>query len=238
MHEWVSLLAWGDAGWGDEMVRGALWSLLLGSVAFVLGVVIGSFGAAAKLSYLPPLRWLGRGYTTLIRGVPDLLVIYLLFFGGSNAVMAVARSVFGYDGYIELDAFTIGVIALGTVSGAYSTEVIRGAVLAVPRGQIEAARACGMSGWLLFRRIMVPQVARYALPGLGNVWQITLKDTSLISIVGLVEIMRSAFVASGSTKKPFVFFLTAACLYLVLTACSNRAFGLAELWANRGVRRV
>jgi octopine/nopaline transport system permease protein len=165
-------------------------------------------------------------------------VIYLLFFGGNQAVMAIARSVFGYDGYIELNAFTIGAIALGTVSGAYSTEVIRGAVLAVPRGQIEAARACGMSGWLLFRRIMVPQVARYALPGLGNVWQLTLKDTSLISIVGLVEIMRSASIASGSTQKPFVFYLAAAVLYLVLTAGSNRAFGLAELWANRGVRRV
>src|SRR3546814_15035332 len=101
--------------------------------------------------------------------------------------MAVARGLFGYDGYIELNAFTIGAIALGTVSGAYSTEVIRGAVLVVPKGQLEAARACGMSGWLLFRRILVPQIARYALPGLGNVWQLTLKDTSLISIVGLVE---------------------------------------------------
>jgi octopine/nopaline transport system permease protein len=111
-------------------------------------------------------------------------------------------------------------------------------VLAVPRGQIEAARACGMSGWLLFRRIMVPQVARYALPGLGNVWQLTLKDTSLISIVGLVEIMRSASIASGSTQKPFVFYLSAAVLYLCLTAGSNRVFGLAELWANRGVRRA
>lgn len=238
MAEWADLLAWGDAGWGDEMVRGAVWTLLLATVAFVLGVAVGSIGAAAKLSHLPPLRWLGQGYTTVIRGVPDLLVIYLLFFGGNQAVMAIARGLFGYDGYIELDAFTIGAIALGTVSGAYSTEVIRGAVQAVPYGQIEAARGCGMSGWLLFRRIMVPQVARYALPGLGNVWQLTLKDTSLISIVGLVEIMRSASIASGSTQKPFVFYLSAACLYLLLTAGSNRVFGVAESWANRGVRRV
>src|SRR3546814_3603674 len=128
------------------MVRGALGSLLLATVSFLLGVLIGSLGAAAKLSFLPPLRWLGQGYTTLIRGVPDLLVIYLLFFGGNQAVMAVARGLFGYDGYIELNAFTIGAIALGTVSGAYSTEVIRGAVLVVPKGQLEAARACGMSG--------------------------------------------------------------------------------------------
>jgi octopine/nopaline transport system permease protein len=238
MPEWMSLLAWGDSGWGDEMVRGAMWTILLATVAFALGVVIGAFGAAAKLSPLPPLRWLGEGYTTVIRGVPDLLVIYLLFFGGNQAVMSIARSVFGYDGYIELNAFTIGAVALSLVSGAYATEVIRGAVLTVPTGQLEAARACGMSGWLLFRRILVPQVARYALPGLGNVWQLTLKDTSLISIVGLVEIMRSASIASGSTQKPFVFYLAAACLYLLLTSGSNRVFGLAELWANRGVRRA
>src|SRR3546814_6657544 len=137
--------------------------------------------------------------------------------------MAVARGLFGYDGYIELNAFTIGAIALGTVSGAYSTEVIRGAVLVVPKGQLEAARACGMSGWLLFRRILVPQIARYALPGLGNVWQLTLKDTSLISIVGLVEIMRSASIASGSTQQPFVFYGTAAVLYLGLTAGDRKS---------------
>ena len=238
MGDWVSLLAWGDAGWGDEMVRGALWTLALSVVAFAIGVLIGSFGAAAKLSYLPPLRWLGQGYTTVIRGIPDLLVIYLLFFGGNQAVMSIARGLFGYDGYIELNAFSIGAIALGTVSGAYSTEVIRGAVLAVPRGQLEAARACGISGWLLFRRVLVPQVARYALPGLGNVWQLTLKDTSLISVVGLVEIMRHAFVASGSTKEPFTFFVTAAVLYLALTSLSNKVFDKAEIWANRGVRRA
>src|SRR3546814_20160822 len=124
--------------------------------------------------------------------------------------MAVARGLFGYDGYIELNAFTIGAIALGTVSGAYSTEVIRGAVLVVPKGQLEAARACGLSGWLLFRRILVPQIARYALPGLGNVWQLTLKDTSLISIVGLVEIMCPASIASRPTRKPFLFSVHAA----------------------------
>ena len=151
--------------------------------------------------------------------------------------MAVAR-VFGYDEYIEFNAFTTGVIALGIISGAYSTEVIRGAVLAIPKGQIEAAKACGMSTWTRFHRILVPQVARFALPGLGNVWQLTLKDTSLISVVGLVEIMRQAFVASGSTKEPFTFFVTAAILYMALTSLSNKVFDGAEVWANRGVRRV
>ena len=235
--EWILLLQWGDDGWGDEMVRGMFMTLAVAMAAFLLGIVIGIIGAAIKLSRFPGLRLIGEAYTTFIRGIPDLLVIYLLFFGGSMAAMAVAR-IFGYDDYIELDAFAIGSIALGTISGAYATEVIRGAVLAVPKGQIEAAKACGMSRFLLFRRIMVPQVARFALPGLGNVWQLTLKDTSLISVIGLVEIMRQASVASGSTQQPFTFYLAAGVLYLTLTAFSNRGFSLAELWANRGVRRA
>jgi octopine/nopaline transport system permease protein len=237
MPEWLGLLAWGDDGWGDEMVRGAGMTILCATAAFALGIVIGTGGAAIKLSGVRALTLLGDVYTTVIRGVPDLIIIYIIFFGGGQAAMGVAR-LFGYTEYLELNSFATGVIALAFISGAYSTEVLRGAVLAVPRGQIEAARACGMSGWLLFRRILVPQVARYALPGLGNVWQLTLKDTSLISVVGLTEIMRTAFVAAGSTKQPFTFFVTAAVLYLTLTAFSNKVFDGAEVWANRGVRRA
>ena len=233
----MTLLSFGDQGWGDEMVRAALVTLALSVSAMLLGLLIGIFGAAAKLSRSRPLRTLGGTYTTVIRGIPELLIIYLLFFGGSGATMAVA-SIFGYHGYIELNAFTIGTIAIGFISGAYSTEVLRGAYLAVLRGQIEAARACGMSGLLLFRRIMFPQVARYALPGIGNVWQLTLKDTALISVTGLVEIMRQAHVAAGSTRSPFIFFLAAAVLYLAFTTVSNQGFRRAEIWAERGVRRV
>jgi len=233
----MELLSWGDTGWGDELVRAAFTTMLVAMAAFGLGLVIGAAAAALRLSSVPPFRWLVEGYTTFIRGIPELLVLYLLFFGGNQAAMAVA-GVFGHTGYIELDAFTIGAIAIGIVSGAYSTEVIRGAVLAVPRGEIEAAKACGMSSFLLFRRIMVPQVARFALPGLGNVWQLTLKDTALISITGLVEIMRQAQIASGSTQQPFTFYVCAAALYLLLTSLSNFGFGRAERWANRGVRRA
>lgn len=237
MSDWIDLLRWGDEGWSDEMAHGALVTLEVAVAAFILGIVIGAGGAAIKLSRVRALELFGDLYTTVIRGVPDLIIIYIIFFGGGQVAMSVAK-VFGYNGYIEINPFMTGVIALGFISGAYSTEVIRGAVLAVPRGQIEAAKACGMSGWLLFRRIMVPQVARYALPGLGNVWQLTLKDTSLISVVGLTEIMRSAFIGSGSTKEPFLFFLSAAVLYLALTSLSNKVFDTAETWANRGVRRA
>ena len=234
----MELLSFGDSGWGDEMARGALMTLAVALAAFALGIVIGCGGAALKLSRFLALRVIGDAYTTIVRGIPDLLIIYLLFFGGNQAAGWFASKVFRYEGYVELNAFTIGMIAIGVVSGAYSTEVIRGAVLTVPKGQIEAAKAVGMSTWLRFRRVLGPQVMRFALPGLGNVWQLTLKDTSLISIVGLVEIMRQASVASGSTREPFTFYFVALLLYLMLTAVSNYGFGHAELWANRGVRRA
>lgn len=220
------------------MARGAVITLLVAVAAYALGIVIGAGLAAMKLSGLAPLRWLAEAYTTVIRGIPELLVIYLVFFGGGTALRAIASGMFGYEGYIDLPIFATGVICLAVSAGAYSAEVIRGAVLVVPRGQIEAAIAIGMSKGQRFWRILVPQVARFALPGLGNVWQFTLKDTSLISVIGLVEIMRQAAIAAGSTKEPFTFYLVAALLYLGLTSLSNRGFDRAEAWANKGVRRA
>lgn len=233
----LELLSFGPGGWGDEMLTGAAMTVAVATSAFLLGIIFGSLGAAAKLSNGFVLRALAEVYTTLVRGVPELLVIYLLFFGGSGMIMAAAR-LFGYDEYIELNAFTVGMVAVGLVSGAYSTEVIRGAVQAVPYGQIEAARACGMSRWLILRRILVPQTLRYALPGLGNVWQLTLKDTSLISVTALAEIMRMSAVAAGSTRQPFIFYAAATLLYLALTTVSTLLFNEAERRAMRGVRRV
>jgi len=233
----LELLILGDKGWGDEMLRAASVTLLLSLTAMSIGLFISIFGTLSKLSDKFYVRVIADVYTTIVRGIPELLVIYLLFFGGSNAVMGMAK-LFGYHGYIELNAFIIGSVAVGAISGAYSTEVMRGAFLAVPRGQIDAAKSVGMSKLVLFRRVLIPQVLRYALPGLGNVWQLTLKDTSLVMVTGLVEIMRQAHVASGSTYSPFTFYVTAALLYLILTTASNRIFYSAENWANKGVRRA
>ena len=233
----LELLILGDKGWGDEMLRAASVTLLLSLTAMSIGLFISIFGTLSKLSDKFYVRVIADVYTTIVRGIPELLVIYLLFFGGSNAVMGMAK-LFGYHGYIELNAFIIGSVAVGAISGAYSTEVMRGAFLAVPRGQIDAAKSVGMSKLVLFRRVLIPQVLRYALPGLGNVWQLTLKDTSLVMVTGLVEIMRQAHVASGSTYSPFTFYVTAALLYLMLTTASNRIFYSAENWANKGVRRA
>ena len=233
----LELLILGDKGWGDEMLRATLVTLMVSLSAMGIGLFISIFGTLSKLSNKFYLRLFGDIYTTIVRGIPELLVIYLLFFGGSNAVMSIAK-LFGYNGYIELNAFVIGSIAVGAISGAYSTEVIRGAFLAIPRGQIDAAKSVGMNKFIIFTRILIPQILRYALPGLGNVWQLTLKDTALIMVTGLVEIMRQAHVASGSTYSPFTFYITAALLYLILTTVSNTIFNSAENWANKGVRRV
>lgn len=233
----LEALAFGPDGWGDEMLRGMAMTIAVAVAAFLTGVAVGSAGAAAKLSGNRALVILAEVYTTVVRGIPELLVIYLLFFGGNGMVQAVA-GVFGHSGYIEVSPFVVGVVAVGLISGAYSTEVIRGAVGSVPKGQLEAATACGMSRPLILRRVLAPLTLRYALPGLGNVWQLTLKDTALISVTSLAEIMRMANVAAGSTHQPFLFYATAMALYLALTTVSTSAFDRVERWSLRGVRRA
>jgi octopine/nopaline transport system permease protein len=233
----MELLSFGDRGWGDELARAAAMTLAVAACAFLLGLVFGSLGAWAKARGGRVGAIAVDVYTTVIRGIPELLVIYLLFFGGSGALMFFAR-MFGHTGYVEINAFATGAIAIAVVNGAYSLEVIRGAVQSVPKGEIEAAKAFGMSPWTLFRRVLAPQTLRFALPGLGNVWQLALKETALISVTGLVEIMRQATIGAGSTKQPFTFYAVACLLYLMLTTVSGRGFARAERWASRGVRRA
>jgi len=233
----LTLLQWGDAGWGDALAYGTAMTVVVAACSYFFGIIFGSIFAAMKLSRFRSLRLIGDVYTTVIRGVPELLIIFLVFFGGGTLLSSIAKGMFGYKGYIELPIFAIGVLCISVSAGAYATEVIRAAVLAVPVGQIEAAKSIGMGPRLRLIRILIPQAARFALPGLGNVWQFTLKDTSLISVVGLVEIMRTAAMGAGSTKQPFTFYITAFVIFLLLSSVSNRGFLKAEKWANRGVRR-
>lgn len=233
----MELLAFGDQGWGDEILRGAGMTIAVALVSFAFGLIVGMIIAGAKLAGGFVLAGIADAYTTVVRGVPELLVIYLLFFGLEGFIIQLATA-FGYGGTIRLDAFTIAALAVGMISGAYSAEVMRGAILAVPRGQMEAARAVGMSPVLRFRRILVPQMLRLALPGLGNVWQLTLKDTALISVTGLAELMRISGVAARSEREPFLFYLIAALVYLVLTSVSQAGFQAAENRAGRGYRRA
>ena len=232
----LEIITFGDTGWGDELLLGMIMTIMVSTSSLAFGLVIGTLFASFKLSNSLILRAIAEFYTTVVRGVPELLVIYLLFFGGGSAVMYIAK-IFGYMGYIELSPFTIGTIAVGSISGAYSTEVIRGAILAVPKGQFEAAKTLGMKKSIMSLKIIFPQVARLALPGIGNVWQVTLKDTALISVTGLVEIMRQSKIAAGSTHEPFLFYTVAIFLYLFITSISYQFFNRAESKFSKGFVR-
>jgi octopine/nopaline transport system permease protein len=199
----------------------------------LIGFLFALIFTPLKLSKNKFLNLIANTYTTIIRGVPELLVIYLFFFGGSAAVMFVA-SIFGYGEYIEINAFITGAFSIGIISGAYSTEVFRGAIQSIDKGQFEAANVLGLSKFGKFFKIILPQTLRLALPNLSNVWQITLKDTSLISVTGLVEIMRQSYVAAGSTRDPLFFYSFAAVLYLLLTFLSMKLINRLEAKYSRG----
>ena len=234
MSDWVTLFGFGPTGWGDELLAGMAVTAQLALSAFVLGMVLGMLGAGAKLSGARPLQVMAGAYTTIVRGVPEILIIFLLFYGGASLLRQVLEGL-GHVGPVEINAFLAGTIALGFVNGAYSTEVFRGAIQAVPKGQLEAARAVDMGPVLIFRRVLFPQLLRYALPGLGNLWQIMLKDTSLVSVIGLSDLLRVGFVASGSTRLPFTFYFAVAVLFLVLAVLSIMFFQWLERRVNRGM---
>jgi octopine/nopaline transport system permease protein len=234
---YFELMGFGPNGWGPTMLLAACVTLAVATCGFLIGGGIGALAAWAKLSQSLLARTIADAYTTVLRGVPDLLVIYLFYFGGS-AVLSSIGGLFGTSGFIGLPAFATGAAAIGVVSGAYQAEVLRGAYTALNRGELEAARSVGMHRWLMFRRIIAPQVLRYAIPGLGNVWQLALKESALISVTGLVELLRQSAIGAGSTRQPFSFYLTAAMLYLVITTVSSWGFARAETYSMRGIRRA
>jgi len=254
---YFELMQWGPEGWLDEMVFGTGLTLSVAVVSFLFGIVLGGLAAWAKISGSPVSRAIAGTYTTVLRGVPDLLVLYLFYFGGAVALAWLAKLAFGYTGFIALPGFLVATLAIGLVSGAYQAEVIRGSFTAIAPGEIEAARACGMSGWTLVRRIIGPQVLRYAIPGMGNIWQLVLKEAALVAVIGLAvqvaevkigdivlisetrfsDLLRQAHVAAGSTRQPFPFYITCALLYLALTTVSSAGFRRAEAWATRGLKR-
>ena len=229
----MDLLAFGKTGWGDELFIATLMTIAVSITAMLIGFLFALIFTPLKLSKNKFLNLIGNFYTTVIRGVPELLVIYLFFFGGSGAIMFVA-SMFGYNEYIEINAFLTGSFAIGIISGAYSTEVFRGAIQSIDKGQFEASKVLGFKKHIHFFKIIMPQMLRLAIPNLSNVWQITLKDTSLISVTGLVEIMRQSYIAAGSTRDPLFFYSFAAVLYLLLTYVSMKLINKLEVKYSRG----
>ena len=229
----MELLAFGKTGWGDELFIATLMTLAVSITAMLIGFIFALIFTPLKLSKNKFLNLIANCYTTVIRGVPELLVIYLFFFGGSGAVMFVA-SIFGYNDYIEINAFITGSFAIGIISGAYSTEVFRGAIQSIDKGQFEASKVLGLKKPIHFFKVIMPQMLRLAIPNLSNVWQITLKDTSLISVTGLVEIMRQSYIAAGSTRDPLFFYSFAAVLYLLLTFISMKLINRLEIKYSKG----
>ncbi|MGX1495801.1 polar amino acid transport system permease protein [Labrenzia sp. MBR-25] len=229
----LDLLALSPPGWGGVLLAGFAASLQLAVGGFGLGLLIGIGGAFGKLYGGPILRDLLEIYTTVIRAVPELVLILLLYYAGTDAVNSLLMLV-GLP-RVDISGLAAGIFVIGVVQGAYSTEVLRGAIKAIPPGQIEAARAYGMSPFKTLRRITLPAMLPYAIPGLSNLWLIATKDTALLAVVGFSELTLVTRQAAGATKAYMLFYCAAGVLYLTLTLVSNRVIGHIERRARRGI---
>ena len=228
----AQLLSLQPPGWGGNLLRGLVHSLQIALGAFAMGLVIGLAGAWGKLYGGPVTRDLLAVYTTVIRAVPELVLILILYFVGNDLINQAAAAL-GY-GRVELNGVVAGIWVLGVVQGAYATEVLRGAIQAVPPGQIEAARAFGMPPLMILRRVTIPAMMGFAAPGLANLWLIATKDTALLAIVGFSELTLETRQAASSTRAYFTFYMAAGVLYLMVTLTSGVIFGRIERWARRG----
>ena len=209
--------------------------LAIGSL--LLSVMLGLIGAAAKLAKNPVSQRLAAAYTTLSRGVPDLVLMMLLFYGGQQLLNEFGSATGLWD-YVEIEQFTAGVAAIGFVFGAYMTETFRGAILAIPRGQIDAGIACGMTPLTIFRRITWPQMVRHALPSFTNNWLVLIKATALVSVIGLHDLVWNASTAGRSVREPFTFMFAVLIIYLILTAISDVGLRWLDRRYSAGMRRV
>ncbi len=234
----IGLLGWGDAGWSDELARGLLLTVEISVCGYIVGFLLGLLGAGAKLSGNKFLYRLGDLYTTLVRAIPELLLIILIFYAGGSAMKAMLIGIGLVDDSFQVNAFAAVVVALGLIYGAYLTDVLRGAIQAIPKGQVEAARAYGMRGALRFRRIIFPQMIRFAIPGMGNQWLNITKDSALVSVVGAFEVAKQANIAASATKEYLFFYSVAALIFLCLTIASMVVLARVEKRASRGVRRA
>ena len=215
-------------GYGPEFLRGALVTLAVAVVSLVVGSCIGVFLGWVKIYGPRPLGYIAEGYTAIVRGVPDLIIIYLVYFGST---VALTRT---FGRYVDINGFSAGVLALAFIFGAYAGDLFRGAIKQVPRGQSEAANALGLPPWIVFCRIVLPQAWRFALPGFGNLSIILLKQTSLISVIGLEELLRASAVVSGATREPFYVFSITALLYLCMTGAASYGLRRMRIHSNRG----
>lgn len=229
----ITLLGFGPNGWGDEIARGVGITLSLAIATLPVGLLIGFFVALGKQSSEPSLRLAANIYTTIFRGLPELLTLFIVFYGAQIGVQALYQLVTGGETVIEINSFVSGMIALGVVFSSYSSEVILSAFRAIPKGQYEGGWSIGLSSGQTMRLVVLPQLVRLALPGLANLWLILLKDTALVSAIGLADILRQTGIAARVTKQAFLFFSVACMIYLVLAIISSFAIGKISDWASK-----
>jgi His/Glu/Gln/Arg/opine family amino acid ABC transporter permease subunit len=221
----------------SQLIDGTIMTIKLALTSLVIALFFGLLGAWAKLSHNRLAQRLAGAYTTIVRGVPDLVLILLVFFGGQVTLNNIGTMT-GLWGYVEVSQFAAGAGTIGVIFGAYFTETFRGAIMAIPRGQIEAGVSCGMRKSLIFRHIIWPQMIRFALPGFTNNWLVQLKTTALVSVIGLQDLVYNAFTAGRSTGQLFTFMAAAFAIYLLLTGVSDLLLRAVERRYNRGVVRA
>lgn len=224
-------------GYLPGLLEGTFTTLAVAACSLAIAVVLGLAGAAGKLSRSRTARFLVGTYTTIIRGVPDLVLMLLVFFGGQTLVNALASEL-GHAEPIDVNPFVAGVATIGFIFGAYLTETFRGAIMAIPAGQREAALAYGMSRTQVLARITLPQMVRLALPSFTNNWLVLVKSTAIVSVIGLADMMNRAGQAAGATREPFNFYLAAAAIYLAITTVSLLLLKALERRYSLGVVRL
>lgn len=220
-------------GYGGLLIDGLVMTLGVAIASMIGALILGLAAAAGKLFAPRPGRILIEAYTTVVRGVPELVLLLLIYYGLPTLVQDTLGKI-GHDVRLAINPFAAGIGTLTLIYAAFACEVYRAAYLALPPGQREAATALGLSSLVTFRKVELPQMMRYALPGLGNVWMVLIKATALISIIQLPELMRNADIAARSTQQPFTFFFMACLLYLGITLVSMWGQGRLEIWASRG----
>lgn len=230
------ILTFGDKGFGDELLRGTQYTLLIAVSAYLIGIALGLLFAAGKLYGGSLARGFGAAYTTIVRSVPELVLILILYFAGTRGI----NQLIGLLGFgpIEVNGTLAAILVLGIVQGAYHTEVFRAAIQSIPAGQIEAGKAFGMSGLLIFARIIGPAMLPNAIPGLSNLWLVVIKDTALVAVVGNVELLSTTASAAAFTKRYMLFYVTTAIIYLAITLISNYFIGRLENRFRRGQTRL
>lgn len=228
----LELIAFGPAGWGDEIAFGVFVTVTLALATLPLGLAAGFAVALGKQSDEPSLRAATNVYTTIFRGLPELLTLFLVYYGAQIGVQQL-MAMMGARSGIEINSFVAGMVALGAVFSSYASEVFLSAFRAIPRGQYEGGHALGLSRWQTMRLVIFPQLIRIALPGLSNLWLILLKDTALVSVIGLSDIIRQTSIAARVTKQAFLFYGAACLIYLGLAILSSFAFAAIERWAGR-----